>query len=340
MPRAGLSHAVVVAEAARLADEVGLDRLTLAALAARLGVAVPSLYKHVDGLRALRRDVALLAIGELRTALATALADVPPGPPEPTRADRLRALADGYRAYARAHPGRYATTLRAPAPGDAELAAAAEEVLTTVLSLLAGYGLAGDDAVDATRALRATLHGFVALESAGGFGMPRDVDRSFERLVDGLDAALRGAFPAAPAAPVRELRLALTVDDYAAALRFYRDSLGLPVVEAWEAPSGSGTVLAAGRATVEVISTAQADLIDRVEVGRRVAGPVRVALEVEDSAAAADALVAAGARLLGGPIVTPWAHRNVRLVAPDGLQLTLFTVLQGTGDPKADEPVR
>jgi lactoylglutathione lyase len=64
-----------------------------------------------------------------------------------------------------------------------------------------------------------------------------------------------------------------------------------------------------------------------VEVGRRVAGTVRLALEVDDSTAASEDLVAAGGELLGGPVLTPWSHRNVRLQAPDGMQLTLFTVL-------------
>jgi lactoylglutathione lyase len=135
--------------------------------------------------------------------------------------------------------------------------------------------------------------------------------------------------------PVRELRVAITVDDYGQALRFYRDAMGLPVLEAWEGSSGSGTVLDAGRATLELLSTDQAALVDRVEVGERVAGTVRLALEVDDSAATAETLAAAGAERLGGPVVTPWAHRNVRLRAPDGMQLTLFTVLeepgQGTG---------
>ena len=127
--------------------------------------------------------------------------------------------------------------------------------------------------------------------------------------------------------PVRELRLALTVEDYEQALAFYRDVLGLPVVYDWSEPTGSGAVLDAGRATLELLSVDQAELVDRVEVGRRVAGPVRIALEVEDSVATADALVAAGAEKLAEPVVTPWSHRNVRLRAPDGMQLTLFTVL-------------
>ncbi len=128
--------------------------------------------------------------------------------------------------------------------------------------------------------------------------------------------------------PVGELRVALTVDHYDEALRFYRDVLGLPVVQVWDEPSGAGAVLDAGRATLELLSTAQAELVDRVEVGERVAGRVRLALGVDDSAGAAETLAEGGAELLGGPVVTPWAHRNVRLRAPDGMQLTLFTVLE------------
>jgi lactoylglutathione lyase len=131
--------------------------------------------------------------------------------------------------------------------------------------------------------------------------------------------------------PVRELRVAVTVEDYDRAVAFYRDVLGLPVVQAWDTLSGSGAILDAGRATLELLSVQQAELVDRVEVGERVAGPVRLALEVEDSEQTAGKLVAGGALLLAQPVVTPWSHRNVRLRAPDGMQLTLFTVL-GAGD--------
>ena len=134
--------------------------------------------------------------------------------------------------------------------------------------------------------------------------------------------------PMSEESPVHELRVAVTVEDYAEAIRFYRDVLGLPVLEEWEQPTGSGAVLDAGRATLEVLSTDQAELVDRIEVGERVAGPVRLALEVDDSAATAETLAAAGAELIGGPVVTPWSHRNVRLRAPDGMQLTLFTVIE------------
>jgi AcrR family transcriptional regulator len=189
VPRVGLTRAIVVAEAARLADDVGFDRLTLAALAARLGVAVPSLYKHVDGLDAVRRGVTLGAIRELGDVLAAAITE-PAATGHPGA--RLMALADAYRAFAAGHPGRYAATVRAASPGDPEHAAASDAVLRTVFAVLEERGLTGDDAIDATRALRAALHGFVALEAAGGFGLPRDVERSYAYLVAALDRGLSG----------------------------------------------------------------------------------------------------------------------------------------------------
>jgi catechol 2,3-dioxygenase-like lactoylglutathione lyase family enzyme len=125
---------------------------------------------------------------------------------------------------------------------------------------------------------------------------------------------------------VRELRVALTVEDYEGAVAFYRDALGLPQLQAWESPGARGALLDAGRATLELFDAGQAALVDEIEVGRRVAGPVRLALEVGDSEAVAGRLVGAGAEPLAELVVTPWGDRNVRVQAPDGMQLTLFTV--------------
>lgn len=130
---------------------------------------------------------------------------------------------------------------------------------------------------------------------------------------------------------VAELRLVLTVDDFDAAVRFYRDALGLEEAAAWPSEDGRIVLLGAGRATLELVDEGQAAAIDAIEVGRRVAGHVRIAFEVPDSAATASRLAEAGAELLAEPVVTPWRDRNVRVKAPDGMQLTLFTVL-GDGD--------
>ena len=191
MPRAGLTPERVVEEAAAVADAAGLDRLTLAAVAERCGVALPSLYKHVRGLDGLRRDLAVLAVRELAATVSQAAVGR-------AGSDALHAIADAYRAYATAHPGRYAASVRAPTPGDAEHLAAADDALDVFLAVLAGYGITGPDAIDAIRALRAAMHGFVALEAAGAFGLPQSVDGSYHRLVDALDVALTNWPPEEP----------------------------------------------------------------------------------------------------------------------------------------------
>jgi catechol 2,3-dioxygenase-like lactoylglutathione lyase family enzyme len=126
---------------------------------------------------------------------------------------------------------------------------------------------------------------------------------------------------------VRQLRLVLTVEDFDAAVALYRDALGLEEREAWEASAEDGriVILEAGRATLELVNERQAAAIDAIEVGRRVAGAVRIAFEVDDSAASAEGLERAGATRLGGPVLTPWRDKNVRLRTPDGMQLTLFS---------------
>lgn len=186
MPRVGLTPERVVTEAAAIADEIGFDQLTLTAVAERVGVAVPSLYKHIAGLDDLRRRVAIQAVTGLGRALADAVESADSD-------DRLARMAAAYRQYATQYPGRYAATVQAPDPADEELLAASEDVLRTVFAVLGAYDLADDDLVDAARAVRSAVHGFVALENAGGFGLPRDIDRSFERLVATLDRGMRQA---------------------------------------------------------------------------------------------------------------------------------------------------
>lgn len=126
-------------------------------------------------------------------------------------------------------------------------------------------------------------------------------------------------------ARVREMRLVVTATDYDAAVRFYRDVLGLSERAAYASPDGRVTILEAGRATLEIADPDQAAFIDAVEVGRRVAGHIRVAFEVDDSAAVASTLEAAGATLIADARRTPWGSDNARLEGPAGLQLTLFT---------------
>jgi predicted enzyme related to lactoylglutathione lyase len=126
---------------------------------------------------------------------------------------------------------------------------------------------------------------------------------------------------------VRELRLAVTAADWEAAVRFYRDELGLPQLDDFSSDRGQVVLLDAGRATLELVDGNQAAFIDQVEVGRRVAGHIRVAFEVADVDASFHRLAGAGGEIIAAPTRTPWNSLNARLQAPAGLQLTLFEEL-------------
>jgi catechol 2,3-dioxygenase-like lactoylglutathione lyase family enzyme len=124
---------------------------------------------------------------------------------------------------------------------------------------------------------------------------------------------------------VQEFRITLTVDDFDAAVRLYRDALGLPEIADWSSDQGRVLLLDAGRATLELFDEAQAAMVDDLEVGRRVSGKVRFALRVSDADATAATLTGAGATGVAAAVDTPWGDRNARVAAPDGMQLTLFT---------------
>jgi lactoylglutathione lyase len=127
---------------------------------------------------------------------------------------------------------------------------------------------------------------------------------------------------------IRQLRLVVHASDYEQAVHFFRDVLGAPVAEEYASEGGAHvTILDVGRATLELSNDAQVELIDRVEVGRRVAPHLRVALEVDDCEASTRDAVEGGAEQVAPPTRTPWDSLNSRLEAPAGIQLTLFQEL-------------
>ncbi|MFD8721346.1 TetR/AcrR family transcriptional regulator [Streptomyces sp. NPDC059629] len=184
MARAGITADRLVAAAAEMADEVGFEQVSLSALARRFGVKDASLYSHVRSLQDLRHRLALLAGGEMIDGIATAVAGL-------SGKDALAAYAGAYRAYALAHPGRYAATqIRIdPTLVDPD-APAMRRTVEITYGMLRGYGLTEPDLTDAVRLLRAAFHGYCALEAGGGFNAPRDVRASWDRAIDALHIAL------------------------------------------------------------------------------------------------------------------------------------------------------
>jgi AcrR family transcriptional regulator len=180
----GITLDDVVASATRLADAGGWEAVTLADVARDLGIRSPSLYAHVQGLGGLRRELALEGARRMEAALREAAAGR-------QGIEALRSLAHAYRGFAHAHPGLYAAIQRAVAPGeDDELYAALGGVVTPVVVALAEAGAGARERIHLARALRAALHGFVELETGGGFGRPESVEESFRRVVELLMAGV------------------------------------------------------------------------------------------------------------------------------------------------------
>ena len=184
MPRMGLTPDKVVASAITLADTDGLEAVSLSVLADSLGVRVPSLYKHVDGLPDLQRRMAAEGMSSLASALDRAAEG-------PRNRDALVSIAQAYRRFARIHRGQYQALIRPLKAGEDEVEPA-QRIIDLMTRVVGDYKLGGDDAVHAVRGVRAALHGFVLLEAAGGYGHSATVEASFYSMVAMLDRGLAG----------------------------------------------------------------------------------------------------------------------------------------------------
>lgn len=183
MARAGLTAERVTRAAADLADEIGLDNLTMSAVAKKFGVQDASLYSHVKNLRELRARVAVLAATEKTELIAAAIAG---------RAgrDALAAYAHAWRDFALRFPGRYAATQLPFDPEVTRTATGALRAVELTYGMLRAYGLAEPDRTDAVRLLRSTFHGYSVLEATGGFGHARPTAESWERIIEALHITL------------------------------------------------------------------------------------------------------------------------------------------------------
>lgn len=186
--RAGLTPEIVIRAGADLADAVGFEHVTLTALARQFDVKVASLYSHVAGAEGLSTGIALLALDELSDVMSRAVAGR-------SGREALIAYARGHRDYARAHPGRYDAT-RHPLDHQTALASAGPRLAETLRAMLRGYALSPKDETHAVRLVGSVLHGFVALENAGGFSHSApDSDESWQWTIDQLDSTLSGLNP-------------------------------------------------------------------------------------------------------------------------------------------------
>ena len=173
---ARLSRDSIVSAALTFLDREGWDALTINALATQLGTKGPSLYNHVQSLEDLRRTVRMHVVGDIIEMLNT----VGQGR---TRDDAVMAMASAYRSYAHHHPGRYSAFTRMPLGGDdPEFTDATRAAAAPVISVLASYGLGGEEAFYAALEFWSAMHGFVLLEMTGAMN-GIDTDAVFTDMV-------------------------------------------------------------------------------------------------------------------------------------------------------------
>lgn len=183
-PRIGADLELIIRAAAEIADERGMEEVTLASVAQKLNIRSPSLYNHVEGLPGLRRKLSVYGMERLHDRLSEAMEGK-------QGEEAVRALALAYVAFSRSNPGLYAATLRAPEPDDQELAGMGDRLVKLVLRALDGCGLPEASAIHAVRGLRSIIQGFSSLERVGAFGLPLDPDVSLMLLVDAFLAGLQ-----------------------------------------------------------------------------------------------------------------------------------------------------
>lgn len=175
--RCRLDRQTIIIAAAEIADEAGLEKLTLTALTNRLGVRKPSLYNHIKGLPELKGQLAIWGTNQLQSKISTAAIGK-------SKKDAIIAIADAYRLFAHQRPGLYRAILSSPDRNNLELKKAIENMMAIISRVFEPYNLISSDNTHAIRGLRSLMHGFVALEAEGWFVKPIDQNESYHRLVN------------------------------------------------------------------------------------------------------------------------------------------------------------
>ncbi|EZP78755.1 MULTISPECIES: TetR/AcrR family transcriptional regulator [Anoxybacillaceae] len=183
-PRIGLDLSTILQTATEIADKDGLDAVTLATLAKKLGVRPPSLYNHIEGLHGLRKQLAVYGLEQLYNTLAQAAIGR-------SGDDAVHALGKAYVTFARTHPGLYEATLQAPDSLDPDIQRAGREIVNLTLRVLHAYDLDDETALHAVRGLRSMFHGFASLEQKGEFRIPLDHDVTLRFLIDTFLTGIR-----------------------------------------------------------------------------------------------------------------------------------------------------
>jgi AcrR family transcriptional regulator len=184
--RQGIDPDIIIQAAIQLADEHGLEQVSLAMLATKLGIKTPSLYNHIAGLPGLRKQLTLYGIQQLKESGMQAVLGK-------SGDEAVIAFCLDYVAFARLHPGLYEAVVLVNHQSDLEIDAASKELVTLLLRILDAYKLEEKDALHRIRAIRSMVHGFATLEANGGFALKLDRDESLLLMLKTYLSGLRSS---------------------------------------------------------------------------------------------------------------------------------------------------
>lgn len=184
MARAGLDKEIIVSRAAWLANEIGLENITLKMIAKEFGVQTPSLYNHIKSLEDLKKNLMIYGWKQLEQQILRSVAGV-------SGYEALRAMCYAFYEYATTNPGIFNAMLWYNKFQDEETVGVTEELFTVLFKIMGSLQISQENANHLIRTFRSFLEGFSLLVNNKAFGNPISIKESFELSVEVLMAGIK-----------------------------------------------------------------------------------------------------------------------------------------------------
>lgn len=186
LAKKGLDKNSVIERAATLANEKGLENVTIKELADSLEIRSPSLYNHISGLEELRKEIMLYGWKQAEKRILQAAAGT-------EGYDAIRAMCREFYLYASENKGIFSAMLWYNKYADEASSEATSGLFSRLYGIMEDMGISRERTEHLIRTLRGFLEGFALLVNNGAFGHPADIDESFEVSLDVLIEGIRAA---------------------------------------------------------------------------------------------------------------------------------------------------
>ena len=184
MARAGLDKDIIVGRAAQMANEMGLENITLKMIAKEFGVKTPSLYNHIKSLDDLKKNVMIYGWKQLEQHILLSVVGV-------SGYDALRAMCYAFYEYATANPGVFNAMLWYNKFDDETALSATEGLFSVIFKVMEPLDISKEHTNHLIRTFRSFLEGFALLVNNEAFGNPISIKESFDLSIEVLLAGVK-----------------------------------------------------------------------------------------------------------------------------------------------------